>query len=70
VQVPIVGAGGVRSGEDAVQYLLAGASLVEVGTALFADPRAPVRVLNGLRRCIRQARVQHWTELIGAGLEP
>jgi len=70
VQVPIVGAGGVRSGGDVVQYLLAGASLVELGTVLFADPRAPGRVLNGLRRYIRQARMQHWTELIGAGLEP
>jgi dihydroorotate dehydrogenase (NAD+) catalytic subunit len=70
VQVPIVGAGGVRSAEDVVQYLLAGASLVQLGTVLFADPRAPVRVLNGLRRYVRQARLQHWTELIGAGLEP
>jgi dihydroorotate dehydrogenase (NAD+) catalytic subunit len=70
VRVPIVGAGGVRSAEDVVQYLLAGASLVQLGTVLFADPRAPVRVLNGLRQYVRRARLQQWTELIGAGLEP
>ena len=60
----------VRSGEDVVQYLLAGARLVQLGTALFADPRAPVRVLNGLRRCLRRLRVHDWQELVGAGLEP
>jgi dihydroorotate dehydrogenase (NAD+) catalytic subunit len=70
VQVPIVGAGGVRSAEDVLQYLLAGASLVQLGTVLFADPRAPGRVLNGLRRHLGRARVQRWTDLIGAGLDP
>jgi len=70
VQVPLLGAGGVRSGDDVVQYLLAGANLVQLGTALFADPRAPVRVLNGLRRYLRQARLADWRQLIGAGLEP
>jgi dihydroorotate dehydrogenase (NAD+) catalytic subunit len=70
VAVPIVGAGGVRSADDVVQYLLAGASLVQLGTILFADPRAPVRVLNGLRRYVRRAGLKHWTELVGAGLEP
>jgi dihydroorotate dehydrogenase (NAD+) catalytic subunit len=40
VDVPIIGVGGIRSGEDAVQYLLAGASLVQIGTASFGDPRA------------------------------
>jgi dihydroorotate dehydrogenase (NAD+) catalytic subunit len=70
VRIPLIGAGGVRSGDDVVQYLLAGARLVQLGTALFADPRAPVRVLNGLRRCLRRLRVRDWQELVGAGLEP
>lgn len=70
VSVPILGAGGVRTGEDLVQYLLAGASLVQLGTVLFADPRAPGRVLKGLRRYLRRARLHRWTDLIGAGLEP
>lgn len=67
VSVPIIGVGGIRSGEDAVQYLLAGANLVQIGTASFADPRAALRVLSGLRRYLRSHRIQHINELIGAG---
>lgn len=70
VSVPILGAGGVRSGGDVVQYLLAGANLVQLGTASFADPRAPLRVLNDLERHVARARLNDWTELIGAGLQP
>jgi dihydroorotate dehydrogenase (NAD+) catalytic subunit len=50
VDVPIIGVGGIRGAADAVQYLLAGASLVQVGTASFADPRAAMRVLSDLER--------------------
>ncbi len=65
--VPILGVGGIRSGADAVQYFLAGASLVQLGTATFADPRSAARVLKelgeyGARRGIRQLR-----ELVGSG---
>ena len=49
-QVPIVGVGGVASGGDAAEMLLAGATAVQVGTATFADPRAPGRVLDELER--------------------
>jgi dihydroorotate dehydrogenase (NAD+) catalytic subunit len=48
--LPIVGVGGVTSGEDAAELLAAGADAVQVGTATFADPRAPLRVLHGLSR--------------------
>jgi dihydroorotate dehydrogenase (NAD+) catalytic subunit len=67
VDVPIIGVGGIRSGEDAVQYLLAGASLVQIGTATFGDPRAAVRVLNELRRYGRRSRMEHVRDLIGTG---
>lgn len=46
--VPIIGIGGVLSWEDAAEFVLAGASAVQMGTALFADPRAPARVARGL----------------------
>ena len=46
--LPILGMGGIRSGLDALQFILAGASAVSVGTAVFGDPRAPVRVLAEL----------------------
>jgi dihydroorotate dehydrogenase (NAD+) catalytic subunit len=48
VTIPVIGIGGIRSGEDALQYILAGASLVQVGTALFVDPSAPVEVQTGM----------------------
>ena len=67
VRVPILGVGGIRTGEDAVQYLLAGASLIQVGTAAFADPRAPLRVLDGLERFGARRGVQDVRELVGAG---
>jgi dihydroorotate dehydrogenase (NAD+) catalytic subunit len=67
VSVPIIGVGGIRSGEDAVQYLLAGASLVQVGTASFGDPRVSERVLNELRRFGRRQGIEHIRALIGAG---
>lgn len=68
VDVPIIGAGGIRSGEDAVQYLLAGASLVAMGTATFADPRAPLRVLNELSRYGRRHGVDEIRRLVGTGV--
>ena len=65
-EVPIVGVGGVASGEDAAELVVAGASAVQVGTATFADPRAPARVLDGLERWCRGHNVTRLTELIGA----
>lgn len=67
VSVPIIGVGGIRTAEDAAQYLLAGASLVQIGTANFADPRAAERVLSGLKRLGRDLGIKHIRELIGAG---
>ncbi len=68
VDVPIVGVGGIRSAEDALQYLLAGASLVQIGTASFADPGAAGRVLNGLEHHLRRTGVANVGELVGAGV--
>jgi dihydroorotate dehydrogenase (NAD+) catalytic subunit len=65
VRVPLVGVGGIRTAEDALQYFLAGASLIQVGTASFADPRAAYRVLSNLKK--RDAGAAHLSELIGSG---
>ena len=67
--IPIVGVGGVACGDDAVEMLLAGASAVQVGTATFADPRAPWRVLAELEDWCRNSQVQRLDELIGAAHE-
>lgn len=62
----IVGVGGVSSGEDAVAMLMAGANAVEVGTATFANPRAPWIVQRELEKWMRRHRVLSVSELVGA----
>ena len=64
--VPVIGTGGVQSGIDAVEMLLAGASAVAVGTANFRDPRAPYRVLDELRDWCARHGVARVCDLIGA----
>jgi dihydroorotate dehydrogenase (NAD+) catalytic subunit len=61
----IVAAGGVARGVDAVEMLMAGADAVQVGTATFHDPRAPLRVLRGLVRCLRRQRVGDVRAVVG-----
>jgi dihydroorotate dehydrogenase (NAD+) catalytic subunit len=63
---PIVGVGGVTTGEDAVELMVAGAHAVQVGTATFAEPRAPARVLEEVERWCRRHDVGRVVELIGA----
>ncbi|MBA2684376.1 MAG: dihydroorotate dehydrogenase [Gemmatimonadaceae bacterium] len=65
VEVPIVGVGGITKGTDAVQYLLAGASLVALGTAALRDPRAPERVVRELGAWCRAHDVRVVRELTG-----
>jgi dihydroorotate dehydrogenase (NAD+) catalytic subunit len=65
VTVPILGLGGVASGADALQYIVAGASLVGVGTAALRDPRAPERIVRELARWCRQHDVRDIHELTG-----
>ena len=65
-ELPILGCGGVRSGEDVVEYLLAGASAVAVGTAHFAEPRAGGRIIKQLERYMRRHGISRIDELVGA----
>ena len=65
-EAAIVGVGGVASGADAVELLLAGARAVQVGTATFARPKAPAMVLRELARWCRRHHVSTLDELIGA----
>ena len=65
VKVPLVGIGGVSSAEDALQYLIAGATLVGIGTAMLRDPRAPERVVRGLARWCDRRGVSNIAEVVG-----
>jgi len=66
LDVPIVGCGGVTTGTDAVEFLLAGATAVQVGTATFFNPCAPIDVLEGLQRYMAEQSVEDVRELVGA----
>ena len=66
VSIPIIGAGGVTCAEDALEFLMAGASAVQVGTATFADPLAPLKVVEGLAAYVRANGLASIREIIGA----
>jgi len=66
VPLPILGVGGVSSAEDALQYIMAGAALVGVGTAAMRDPRAPERIVRGLEQWCARHNVNSVEELVGA----
>ena len=65
VKIPVVGLGGILTGTDAAEFLIAGAAAVEVGTAVFADPRAPVRVAGELAGFLREQKIASARELVG-----
>lgn len=65
VAIPIVGLGGIGSGEDAAEFLIAGATAVEVGTATFWDPRSPVRIAGELDDFLKQERIASVSDLVG-----
>lgn len=68
VSIPVIGAGGVTNAEDALEFLMAGASAVQVGTATFADPLAPLRVIEGLAEYVRSNGLASIRDVIGAAL--
>lgn len=68
VDVPIVGCGGITSGDDAIEFMLAGASAVQVGTASFTNPHAVLDVLDGIESYMRAQGVDDTTDIVGAAI--
>ena len=66
VKIPVIGIGGITSAEDALQYLLAGARLVQIGTALFVDPAVAADTIAGLRAYAERHDVGRLADLVGA----
>ena len=66
VKIPVIGMGGIVTAEDAVEFLLAGATAVEVGTASYADPRASERLAKGLESWCKSHQVERVASLTGA----
>ena len=69
VDVPIIGCGGITKAADALEFIMAGATAVQIGTANFWNPRAPADVLEGLQAYLRRNKVKDIKELIGAARE-
>jgi dihydroorotate dehydrogenase (NAD+) catalytic subunit len=65
VKIPVIGLGGITKAEDAVEYFLAGAKAVQVGTANFYDPRATLNVLEGLETFLKKKGLSSTQELVG-----
>ncbi len=63
--VPIIGVGGITTTQDALQHILAGAVAIQIGTANFYDPYAPLKVIDGLKEHINRKGYSHFLELVG-----
>jgi dihydroorotate dehydrogenase (NAD+) catalytic subunit len=66
VPVPVIGCGGIANASDAIEFIMAGASAIQVGSATFRNPRAPLDVLEGVEQFMRREGIKKLTELIGA----
>jgi dihydroorotate dehydrogenase (NAD+) catalytic subunit len=66
IGIPIIGIGGIMDWRDAVEFILCGASAVQVGTAGFVDPGAPVKILDGIRRYLKNNGIRIIGEITGA----
>ena len=65
VDVPIIGCGGIGDGPDAIEFIMAGATAVQVGTVNFANPKAPLDVLNGIEQFLQREGISAVTDIIG-----
>jgi dihydroorotate dehydrogenase (NAD+) catalytic subunit len=65
VDVPVIGMGGIMNAADAIEFLIAGASAVAVGTAIFADPFAPIKVIEGINKYLDDHHVAKVSDIVG-----
>jgi dihydroorotate dehydrogenase (NAD+) catalytic subunit len=65
LQVPVIGIGGIMTAHDALEFLLAGAKAVEVGTACFVDPMAPLKIISGIENYLTEQREDDINDIIG-----
>ena len=66
VELPLIGCGGITTASDAIEFIMAGASAIQIGTASFTNPRAPLDVLEGIEQFMEKEGIKDITELIGA----
>ena len=67
-RVPVIGIGGISNANDALEFLMAGASAIQIGTVNFTNPRAGVEIVDGIEKFMQQESVESITELVGIAL--
>jgi dihydroorotate dehydrogenase (NAD+) catalytic subunit len=65
VKIPVIGMGGIMNTADAIEFLLAGASAVQIGTALFKDPFIPLQIIQGINEYLEKYKMDSVEQLIG-----
>jgi dihydroorotate dehydrogenase (NAD+) catalytic subunit len=65
IRIPVIGIGGIMNAEDAIEFFLAGASAIQVGTASFIDPQASVKILDGIEKYLVDNSMTDINEIIG-----
>src|SRR5208283_2664522 len=66
VKIPVIGMGGIMTAADALEFLIAGATMVAVGTANFINPRAPIDILEGIESYMKENKINDIHEIIGS----
>ena len=66
VKIPIIGMGGIMKAEDAIEFFLAGASAVAVGTANFVNPSVSIDIVSGIREYLNQHQIGSLQKLVGS----
>lgn len=66
VKIPLIGMGGIMNARDALEFLIAGATMVAIGTANFINPRAPLEILKGIKEYMRENKIRDIKEIIGS----
>ncbi|MCK4404093.1 MAG: dihydroorotate dehydrogenase [candidate division Zixibacteria bacterium] len=65
INLPVIGIGGIMNTQDALEFFLAGACMIQIGTASFVDPQTSVKIVNGLNGYLRKNRIKKITDIVG-----
>lgn len=65
VKIPVIGMGGIATAEDAIEMMMAGASAVQMGTAIFSDPYAPIKVCEGMEKFLAEQKIEKISDIVG-----
>jgi dihydroorotate dehydrogenase (NAD+) catalytic subunit len=66
VSIPVIGMGGIMTAEDALEFMVAGAKAVQIGTANFINPRATMEIIDGMRRYLQENKIKSIKDIVGS----